>query len=174
MRRLLVLAAGVGALSIAGVATAASGPVLQTTGRITSLDMAHVGIGRVQCAIGAKTSRLAATFAVGENVTVRCAGKTLETIELAPVRSGHAGQSITLIGAARKPIVSTLPSSPVTSSVNVHGAITALTPNSITIGDSTCSFNTTDLQIAIGEVIGMTCTTYASGMSDSSVSIPLP
>lgn len=180
MRLFAALVVGVGALAaIAAPAGASKKPALPTvleatTGRITALDMSHVAVGRVDCRITSKTAALAGNFAVGENVVVRCLGKTLETIKLAPLTGGHAGQPIRITGQAPAS-TPTRSTDPIVSSESIHGAVTSVTATSVTIGEVTCPIDATmqvTAQLRIGEVIGMSCTTYASGDRDSQISVP--
>lgn len=143
------------------------------TGRVTAVDMTHVVVGRMHCLLGPKTVARANTFAAGENVTVRCIGTKLASIVFTPETGGHALPSVNIAGPATTSPHSTAPAPAVVSSVNVNGAITALTPYSVSIGDATCDLNTASLQLSIGQLIGMSCKTFADGSSLESISVPL-
>ena len=147
--------------------------VQTTTGRIHTLDFSHVTVGRMTCSLTVKTAALARTFALGENVSIGCLGKALKTMKLAPVTSGHALPPITITAPATlpSPKSSTATPSVVTSSASAQGAITALTPTSITIGDVTCPFHPPAAQFQVGQVIQMSCKTYADGFSVGSILI---
>jgi hypothetical protein len=144
------------------------------TGRVAAVDMTHVVVGRMNCLLGPKTVAKANTFAVGENVTIRCIGTKLAAIVFTPVTDGHALPPIHIAGSATKPTPSSLPAPAVVSSVNVHGAITALTPYSASIGDATCDLGSTLVaQLWVGEVIGMGCKTFADGSALVDIAVPI-
>lgn len=144
-----------------------------TTGRITALDLSQVTVGRMTCSLTVKTAVQAGTFAVGENVSIGCLGKALKTIKLAPITNGHAllPISITVPSSLSASNSSAAKPSVVTSSASAQGAITALTPTSITIGDVTCPFHPPTAQFQVGQVIQMNCKTYADGISVGSILI---
>jgi hypothetical protein len=178
MRFLAALVMGVGLM--VGPAAAAHRPftrplLLQTTtGRISALGLSQVTVGRMTCSLTAKTAALAGTFAVGENVSIGCLGKALNTMKLRPVTSGHALPPITITVPPSLPASKSSVGTPpvVTSSASTQGAITALTPSSITIGDLTCPFNAPTAQLQVGQVIQMSCKTYADGTRVGSIILP--
>ena len=171
----LVVAVGLMVGPAAAAHRSSARPLLlqTTTGRITALNLSKITVGRMTCSLTVKTAALAGTFAVGENVSIGCLGKALKTMKLAPVTSGHALPPITITAPSSLPVsrVSVATPSVVTSSASAQGAITALTPTSISIGDVTCPFHPPAAQFQMGQVIQMSCKTYADGLTLGSILI---
>ena len=172
-----LLVAALATTAFAAPVGAAGKPPLTTvtmTGRVAAVDMTHIAVGRLHCLLGPRTVALANTFAVGENVTVRCIGPKLASIVFTPVTNGHALPPIHISGPTpNRPAPTVL--KPV-SSVSVHGAITAITAYSVSIGDVTCDIGNatiTQLGLGVGDVIGMGCSTYADGTQTSQIVLPV-
>ena len=169
MRWLVTIIAVIGVLPVAaGLAIAPQPPaksstLLSATGTVTGLDLSRIAVGRTRCALGAKSSARAGSFAIGEHVTIGCVSGVLRTIKLAPVTSGPLHSVVVVRGASVIPKASGPPSkgsvswttgtvalgsastgagssSAPPTSANASGPITTLDATGITIGDVRCPF----------------------------------
>jgi len=179
VRLFVALVIAVGAFSaVLGSAAGARAPkthplLLETTGRITAAGLSQIDVNGVKCTLDSKSAALAANFAVGENVRIGCLGKVLQTIKLEPISGGHAGPAITITGTPPVKVPTQLQIA-VTSSQTANGAITAITAYSITIGDVTCpSSPQVEQLVGIGEVVSISCKTYADGDQLFNIAVPL-
>jgi hypothetical protein len=203
VRRVVALIGVVGfAAASAAFAMGADRPpmresLIQTTGRIRSLDLSQITVGRTSCSLASsRTVEMAQGFAVGENVTIGCVANALRSISLQPVTAGPS-HSDTLVFSVPSPerSSSTAPGSlgrgvvsfgwishtteqvSVTGTVNVTGPITALASTGVTVGDQTCGFLVSGNEppppiidsLQVGEVVQMSCTTYSNGQSSGQI-----
>jgi hypothetical protein len=196
MRRVLAAAVVFVVLPAAAAAQPESRPAAtKTIGIVHALDLSQIKVGGTLCKLTTtKSETLAQNFAVGENVAIVCAGGALRTIAIAPLKGPSHSVTVLKSSGPTPPVGGASPpstdsgvgslkwsflstgTSTITGSVNVTGPIVSISAGpvtNITVGDGTCSLvSPPSLQLQVGVVIQMSCTTYSNGLSSGEIGPP--
>jgi hypothetical protein len=167
-----------------GAPAAAKAPparvVTNVSGEITFLNVKRVSIGRVTCTLGGRIPHLDRFF-VEESVTMTCRNGQVQSLRYLPPpknitapggtsssTAAHTAQVSSGTFSLSETTGGSSATSPPGTTLSARGALTALSPDGVTVGDVTCPIGATTSRILadrvnVGDTVSMSCTQREGG-----------